>query len=209
MIDCVLLENFRAFGHPTRVPLAPITLLFGPNSAGKSSILHSLNLLKQTREAREPGIALLPRADEAISDLGSFRELVYDHDQTRAVTIGLGLRHTPAPRRGLHQFLLSAGEWIGLSLSFVQETLAQDVRLSELRLCWNSFDQTLAVFRCKRPTKEQAAEALRGGVMYLGRSTRPFTSSRLQLAARPVGANLREMEAWRGACGEHARTTSR
>lgn len=33
------LENFKCFGRPARVPLAPITLIFGQNSAGKSAIL--------------------------------------------------------------------------------------------------------------------------------------------------------------------------
>ena len=47
MIKSLTLENFKAFGKPTRIELAPITLVFGENSAGKSSILQALNLLKQ------------------------------------------------------------------------------------------------------------------------------------------------------------------
>ena len=34
--------NYQAFSTPQRVPLKPITLIFGPNSAGKSSLLRSL-----------------------------------------------------------------------------------------------------------------------------------------------------------------------
>lgn len=34
--------NYQAFNTPQRVPLKPITLIFGPNSAGKSSLLRSL-----------------------------------------------------------------------------------------------------------------------------------------------------------------------
>ncbi len=37
------IENFKAFGKsPQTIPIKPITLVFGPNSAGKSSFLHSL-----------------------------------------------------------------------------------------------------------------------------------------------------------------------
>ncbi len=37
------IENFKAFGNnPQTIPIKPITLVFGPNSAGKSSLLHSL-----------------------------------------------------------------------------------------------------------------------------------------------------------------------
>lgn len=40
------LENFKSFKEPTTIDFAPITLLFGPNSAGKSSIVQALNILK-------------------------------------------------------------------------------------------------------------------------------------------------------------------
>ena len=49
MLKALELENFKAFGERNRIECAPITLLFGENSAGKSSILQALNLLKQTR----------------------------------------------------------------------------------------------------------------------------------------------------------------
>ena len=38
MLRSIQLENFKAFGQRTVIPLAPITLIFGQNSAGKSSI---------------------------------------------------------------------------------------------------------------------------------------------------------------------------
>ena len=55
MLHALELENFKAFGKRARIPFAPITLIFGENSAGKSSILHALYLLKQTIESRESG----------------------------------------------------------------------------------------------------------------------------------------------------------
>lgn len=42
-LDAVRLANFKAFGPSQRVPLRPITLVFGANSSGKSSILHAIN----------------------------------------------------------------------------------------------------------------------------------------------------------------------
>ena len=45
------LENFKAFGKRAKVPCAPITLIFGQNSAGKSSILQSLYFLKESSKA--------------------------------------------------------------------------------------------------------------------------------------------------------------
>ena len=48
MLHALELENFKAFGKRARIPFAPITLIFGENSAGKSTILQALYLLKKT-----------------------------------------------------------------------------------------------------------------------------------------------------------------
>jgi AAA ATPase domain len=44
------LSNFKSFREPTEVKLAPITVLAGANSSGKSTIIQSILLLKQTIE---------------------------------------------------------------------------------------------------------------------------------------------------------------
>ena len=80
MLHALELENFKAFGKRSRIEFAPITLIFGENSAGKSTILQALNLLKQTLESQESGVLLLPREEDGIVDLGSFQEMIFDHD---------------------------------------------------------------------------------------------------------------------------------
>jgi len=87
MLHALELENFKAFGERARIPFAPITLIFGENSAGKSTILQALNLLKQTLESRETGVLLLPRTENGIVDLGSFQEMLFDHDLKRTLSI--------------------------------------------------------------------------------------------------------------------------
>jgi AAA15 family ATPase/GTPase len=87
MIKAIELENFKAFGKRATIQFAPITLIFGENSSGKSSILQSLNVLKQTRESREVGALLLPRTDHGFVDLGSYQELIFDHDHSRKLRI--------------------------------------------------------------------------------------------------------------------------
>ena len=42
-ITAITIENFKGIKEPVRVELKPITLLFGPNSAGKSTIIHALH----------------------------------------------------------------------------------------------------------------------------------------------------------------------
>lgn len=77
------ITNFKAFAGPANIPIKPITLIFGPNSSGKSAILQSMLMLKQTiEESRDPSIALLPKGN--MVDLGSFREFIYRHDVDRS-----------------------------------------------------------------------------------------------------------------------------
>jgi predicted ATPase len=47
MLKKITLENFKAF-KKMEIEIKPITILIGPNNGGKSSILHSIGLLKQT-----------------------------------------------------------------------------------------------------------------------------------------------------------------
>jgi AAA15 family ATPase/GTPase len=56
MIKTFRLKNFRAFEDTRESELKPITVLVSPNSGGKSSILQSLLLLKQTCETEVPSV---------------------------------------------------------------------------------------------------------------------------------------------------------
>ena len=87
MLHALELENFKAFGKRAHIPFAPITLIFGENSAGKSTILQALYLFKQTLENRNTGAPLLPHAYNEIVDLGNFKEMLFDHDLKRTLSI--------------------------------------------------------------------------------------------------------------------------
>lgn len=77
------LSNFKSFGEEQRVPLAPITLIYGPNSAGKSSILQSLLLLKQSIDAD----SLVTQGE--LTDAGSFLGALHRHEPNRVLSFGL------------------------------------------------------------------------------------------------------------------------
>src|SRR5258706_5081161 len=76
------LENFKAFAGPETMPIRPITLIYGPNSSGKSSILQSLLMLKQTLEEADSSTSLLPKGK--LVDLGNYREFIHRHDVSRS-----------------------------------------------------------------------------------------------------------------------------
>ena len=76
------LTNFKAFGDTVTIPIRPLTLIFGANSSGKSSIFQSLLLLKQTlEEAKNPETALLLKG--SLVDLGTYSDFVHRHEIDR------------------------------------------------------------------------------------------------------------------------------
>ena len=69
----VTLKNFRCFGSEQTVPLAPLTLLVGENSTGKTSFMAMIRALWDlVFNGDEPNFNKLPY------DLGSFHEIVRD-----------------------------------------------------------------------------------------------------------------------------------
>lgn len=81
------IENFKGIGKRQTIALKPITLLFGPNSAGKSTILQALHYVREILERRNPD------PDQTIAggliDLGGFKSLVHNHELDRPITIKL------------------------------------------------------------------------------------------------------------------------
>ncbi len=83
------IENFKGIGARQKIDLRPITLLFGPNSAGKSTILQALHYL---REILERGNVDPDRTIAGgLIDLGGFATLVHNHELDCAVTLKIVL----------------------------------------------------------------------------------------------------------------------
>ena len=67
------LGNFKAFGQQIQnLPLKPITLLYGKNSSGKSSVIHSLIFLQELLQGKNFDVTETTLG-EGFVDLGGFR----------------------------------------------------------------------------------------------------------------------------------------
>ena len=132
MLHALELENFKAFGKRARIPFAPITLIFGENSAGKSTILQALYLLKQTRENSELGPLLLSNTKNGIVDLGSFKDMVFDHDLKRTLSIRV---ETKVNRR------------LAIEFRFKRPSLQEEVLLDQIGIYHENPSKCIAKFQ--------------------------------------------------------------
>ena len=83
------LTNFKSFKQEQTIEFAPVTLLFGPNSVGKSSVILSLFYLQQIIERGQAN----PTRIEALKakHLGGFLSLVHGKDLSKDIVIKVEL----------------------------------------------------------------------------------------------------------------------
>jgi predicted ATPase len=71
--------NFKAFSETQYVPIRPLTLIFGANSSGKSSLIHGLVLGHEAIHSGELDIHRTDIGGDSV-DLGGFRQYVHRRD---------------------------------------------------------------------------------------------------------------------------------
>ena len=98
MLNRVKLENFKAW-READVRLGRITGFFGPNSAGKSSLLQFLLLLRQTKNATDRGLVLDFGGPTDLVNLGTFEDVVHGHDLHRRIRWALEWKPTAGHRQ--------------------------------------------------------------------------------------------------------------
>lgn len=76
MLKTISLENYKCFKERTDIDIAPLTVLCGVNSSGKSSILKSLLMLKQSYENNYSKGELLFSGKDV--DNGTFKDITFN-----------------------------------------------------------------------------------------------------------------------------------
>ena len=101
MLKGLRIQNFKGLEGPIDVPIKPVTLLFGVNSAGKSSVLHSLHFMRSVLDQYDLDPSGSPFAADDI-DLGGFFNLLHKHLPGRRMVLGysLDLSKTDLPEYG-------------------------------------------------------------------------------------------------------------
>lgn len=92
-------KRFAGFLDSGTLALADINIFIGPNSAGKSSLLHVPLVLKQTLDDINPENRLI--TDGKLIGMGSFGDVIYSHDEKQSLDIGFTLDSSHLRRQHL------------------------------------------------------------------------------------------------------------
>src|SRR5208282_4587248 len=90
MLTSLRIQNFKSWRDTGEIRLAPLTVIFGANSAGKSSLGHLLLALKQTALSTDRKRALNLGDATTLIDLGTFADCLHGHNLERPLAFDVG-----------------------------------------------------------------------------------------------------------------------
>lgn len=96
MLRNLQIKNFKGWSDTGSIQMAPITLFFGTNSSGKSSIGQFLMMLKQTVESQDRRAVFFPGNDKTAVELGSYQEMVFHRDPKNKISFEYDWDFKPA-----------------------------------------------------------------------------------------------------------------
>lgn len=152
-LTAIELENFKGVDKRVRIELAPITLLFGANSAGKSTILQALQYVREILERRNTNPDRTLYGGDFV-DLGGFHNLVHQRDLSRRISIKLELELNraslpdlvPEPWEDWQAWQTDNEEGIWDFHKLIQETRDRAESVSiRLEVGWSAVRQTAVV----------------------------------------------------------------
>jgi predicted ATPase len=130
MLTSLRIQNFKSWRDTGEVRLAPLTVIFGANSAGKSSLGHLLLALKQTALSADRKRALNLGDTTTLIDLGTFTDCIRGHDLRRRVTFDI--RWILMQTMDVRDPIVKASRYTGDSLA-LHVTLAADEKTQQPR----------------------------------------------------------------------------
>jgi hypothetical protein len=139
MITAITLENFKGIREPMTLAIRPITLLFGPNSAGKSTFIHALHYAYELFDNHNLDADLTLTGGPFV-DLGGFKSLVHGRDYSQPVRIGFEVAMPQLAWAGFGADVSIIGEELGLSVrDFLAEQL--DTASVAVEIRWSPYEQ--------------------------------------------------------------------
>jgi predicted ATPase len=139
------LINFKRFDEESIDLSAPVNVLVGPNSSGKSSIIKAMLALKQTASSSNDNEVFAAQGDYV--DLGTYRDYVFEHAIDRTISIKVDFSSTLLTRMPVSSSHES--QWI--KFVFTCDKNTQQAKLSSLAVGDSSQD----LFKLQRKKTRQ------------------------------------------------------
>jgi len=137
--------------------IRPLTVLLGPNSSGKSSIMQFLLALRQTIESPDIQVAFAP--NDSWVRLGSYPDFIFRHEWQRELEAMLEFtEHLPAPVRSSRR-----PNKLRLKVRWRYNKKTTQIRLEESELVFNDGEFTQLVVRKAREYEAILKSTLEGG----------------------------------------------
>jgi predicted ATPase len=89
MLRKLHIRNFKAWKDTGEIRLAPLTVFFGTNSSGKSSLNQFILALKQTAQSPDRQRVLHLGDKSTLIDLGTYRDVTYNHSESGNIDFSL------------------------------------------------------------------------------------------------------------------------
>jgi predicted ATPase len=138
MLTGLSLANFKAWRNTKSIRLAPITVFFGSNSAGKTSLLQFLLMLKQTAESPDRRRVLHPGDRNTPVELGTYRDLVFNHDLSQGIQFSL---EWSLPQSLIVVDLVNNRNYAGDKMQFSAD-IASDAKGAQQSVRWFRYELT-------------------------------------------------------------------
>ncbi len=94
MITAIEIENFKGFSHRQRIELRPLTLLYGANSAGKSSVFDAIHYVREVIERSNLDAQQVIGGGDMV-DLGGFDTMVHNHTPGTVIKLRIDIGFLP------------------------------------------------------------------------------------------------------------------
>lgn len=137
----ISLTNFRSFQATQSIALAPVTLLFGPNSVGKSSVLMALFYIQQMLEKGQCD----PQRIDALGEkhIGGFKSLINGRDIAKRMVLKLTIDKSESIGSSYNQIVDLVG--IDFALPVDSPTADADRFAVEFHIAWSNAEDTAYV----------------------------------------------------------------
>ena len=120
MITAIEIENFKGISTRQKIEFAPLTLIFGANSAGKSTIVHAMHFFREVLATGNGEVDEIQMTDCELR-LGGFKNLIHKHDDENG---RISIR-VDVPTHSTDQFRRSIADLI--SLADLDSALDQEI----------------------------------------------------------------------------------